>query len=106
MRYIEIVNDGPRLGAKQGRRTEMTNHPNRNSRFYAAQSPRGFANEINVHVFPSRDARDTWVAEHADDGDVNSASCGAYKITAKSARSILGYRGDAATQNYNSAIEH
>lgn len=84
----------------------MTNHPNRNRRFYAAQSPRGFANEVRVHVFPSRADRDVWVAAHEDDGDVNSASQGAYAITSKQAREILGYRGDAATQSYNSAIEH
>jgi len=68
----------------------MTNHPHRNRRFYAAQSPRGFANEINVHVFRSRAARDAWVAEHADDGDVNAATRGAYSITSKEARRILG----------------
>ena len=76
------------------------------TRFYAAQSPRGFANEINIHSFSSRKARDMWVAEHADDGDVNSASRGAYSVSAKRAKQILGYRGDAITENYNAAIEH
>lgn len=75
-------------------------------KFYAAQSPRGFANEIVVHVFPSRAARDGWVSAHEDDGDVNSASQGAFVITAPHARKILGYRGDAITQSYNGAIEH
>lgn len=84
----------------------MTNHPHRNRRFYAAQSPRGFANECQVHAFPSRAARDEWVAAHEDDGDVNSAALGAWAITGRQARRILGYRGDAATQCYNSALEH
>ena len=79
----------------------MTNHPHRNSKFYAAQSPRGFANEITVSVFTSRQERDAWVAAHDEDGDVNSASLGAFAISSKRARAILGYRGDAATQNYN-----
>ena len=84
----------------------MTNHPNRGRRFYAAQSPRGFANEVVVHAFPSRQARDAWVAAHEDDGDVNSAPQGAYAITGKRARQILGYRGDAATQSYNTSAAH
>lgn len=84
----------------------MTNHPNRNRRFYAAQSPRGFVNEVMVHVFRSRADRDAWVAEHEDDGDANSAACGAYAITAKRARDILGYRGNAITESFNDAIEH
>lgn len=75
-------------------------------KFYAAQSPRGFANEINVHSFSSHQARDAWVSAHEDDGDVNSASQGAYKITSKRARQILGYRGDAATESYNGSVEH
>ena len=83
----------------------LLNHPNRNRKFYAAQSPRGFANEVEVHSFASRQARDEWVAAHADDGDVNSASCGAYTITSKRAREITGYRGDAATESYNSAVK-
>jgi len=58
----------------------MTNHPNRR-RYYAAQSPRGFSNEVNYYAFSSKAARDAWVAEHADDGDVNSASRGAYACT-------------------------
>lgn len=65
------------------------------TRFYAAQSPRGFSNEIIVHSFGSREARDTWVTEHKDDGDVNSATRGAYAITAKHAKKILGCWGDA-----------
>lgn len=70
--------------------------------YYASQSPRGFANEVGVHSFPSRLARDEWVAEHEDDGDVNSAACGARAITARQAKAIIGsYRGDAATDNYN-----
>ena len=75
-------------------------------KFYAAQSPRGFANEITVHSFASRLARDLWVTDHADDGGVNAASQGAYAIRASRARAILGYRGDAATESFNSAICH
>jgi hypothetical protein len=75
-------------------------------RYYAAQSARGFANEVDVHSFPSRKSRDAWVAAHCDDGDVNSASQGAYVVTAKRARALVGYRGDVATQSYNVTVEH
>ena len=71
--------------------------------YYAAQSPRGFSNEIRVYVFTSRIRRDAWVDEHADDGDVNSAARGAYAITYREMRQITGYRGDDATASYNSA---
>lgn len=73
---------------------------------YAKQSPRGFANEVKVHVFADRESRDAWVEEHCHDGDVNSAACGAEVCTAKEARSILGYRGDAATESYNGTVDH
>ena len=58
--------------------------------YYAAQSPRGFANEINVYSFSSLARRDAWVAQHADDGDVNAAYLGAYAVTAREARKIAG----------------
>ena len=74
--------------------------------YYAAQAPRGFANEINVHKFPSRKARDGWVEEHCNDGDVNSAARGAYEITAREARDILGRKSDDVTEQFNSLIEH
>lgn len=74
--------------------------------YYAKQSPRGFANEIVVHRFPSRAARDAWVEVHASDGDVNAASMGASACTAREARSILAYRGDAITESYNSYVDH
>lgn len=73
----------------------MTNHPNR-SRFYAAQSPRGFSNEVNVYIFSSRAARDAWVSEHADDGDVNAATCGAYAVTKVEALRLGGTAHDNA----------
>jgi hypothetical protein len=74
--------------------------------FYAAQSPRGFANEVTVHCFTSRRDRDAWVATHENDGDVNAASRGAYAVTSKRAQAILSYRGDAATESFNAAINH
>ena len=70
--------------------------------YYAEQSPRGFANEINTFRFNSEAARDRWVSEHEIDGDVNSASQGARAITAAEARHNVSYKGDAATQSYNS----
>lgn len=70
--------------------------------YYAEQSPRGFANEVHTYKFATRAARDQWVAEHTDDGDCNSASCGAQAITAKQARANVSYRGDGATTSYNS----
>jgi len=75
------------------------------SHYYAEQSPRGFGNEINVYRFASRAARDAWVAEHADDGDVNAATCGAYAVSARTAYRTAGYRGDAATQSYNAFVD-
>ena len=69
--------------------------------YYAAQSPRGFANEVNVIRFANKTARDQWVEEHKDDGDCDSAACGAYAVTAAEARKIAGYKGDAITDSYN-----
>ena len=69
--------------------------------YYAEQSPRGFANEVNVHSFASRAERDAWVEEHRSDGDVNSAARGARRCTAREAREITRARGNAVTQNYN-----
>ena len=84
----------------------MANHPNRNRRHYAAQSPRGFSNEVVVHVFRTRPDRDAWVLEHENDGGVNSAKWGAYIVSSRHARRIIGYRGDAAKQGFNRVIEH
>lgn len=53
--------------------------------FYAAQSPRGFVNETNIHVFPTKASRDKWVDDHRSDGDVNAASMGARSCTRKQA---------------------
>ena len=75
-------------------------------KYYAAQSPRGFANEIAIHSFPSRASRDAWVTAHADDGDVNSAARGAYAVTAKQARQLLRYSGDAITPSFMSERVH
>jgi hypothetical protein len=74
--------------------------------YYAEQSPRGFANEIIVHHFSSRAARDAWVYQHKDDGDCNSAVIGARACTAKRAQEILGYKGNAITESFNGLIEH
>ena len=73
----------------------MTNHPNRR-RYYAAQSPRGFANEVNVYAFASKSERDEWVSAHADDGDVNAATMGAYVVTKAEAYRIAGPAHDGA----------
>lgn len=70
-------------------------------KFYAKQSPRGFSNEINVYSFASRKARDAWVEEHRNDGDANSAYCGASACSASEAKKIADYRGDAVTQSFN-----
>ena len=72
--------------------------------YYAEQSPRGFANEVNTYRFKSKQARDAWVEEHRHDGDVNAASQGARAITAREARENVGYKGDAATKSYNSGF--
>jgi len=74
--------------------------------YYAKQSPRGFANEVIVHRFLSRVGRDKWVAAHASDGDMNSATRGADIITAREAREIIGYQGDEITDSYNGIFDH
>lgn len=57
--------------------------------FYAAQRPRGFANETIVRRFYNARLRDAWVADHESDGDVNAASHGAVAITASRARYLI-----------------
>ena len=57
--------------------------------YYAKQSPRGFANEIVVHQFPSRRERDAWVEQHETDGDCNSAARGARSCSASEAHRLL-----------------
>lgn len=74
-------------------------------KFYARQSPRGFLNEINVYSFASRKARDAWVEKHRYDGDVNSMFRGASACSAREAKKIVGYRGDAVTQSFNKMID-
>jgi hypothetical protein len=69
--------------------------------YYAAQSPRGFANETNVIRFADKATRNQWVEEHKNDGDCNSAACGAYAVTAAEARKIVAYKGNALTESYN-----
>ena len=69
--------------------------------YYAAQSPRGFGNEITVYRFPSRSARDDYVRQHKDDGGSNSAALGAYAVTAREAHRIANWPGNATTHSYN-----
>lgn len=73
---------------------------------YAVQSPRGFSNELTVHAFANDADRGVWVAQHEDDGEVNSAAQGARVITAKEATMILHSRGDSATQTYHAIVPH
>jgi hypothetical protein len=70
--------------------------------YYAEQSPRGFANEINTYRFATKADRDAWVEDHENDGDCNSANQGATAITSAQARKNIGYKGDDATESYNS----
>ena len=74
--------------------------------YYAVQSPRGFANEVNVIRFADKAARDQWVEDHKDDGDCNSAACGARVCTAAEARRIAGYKGDAITESFNTMRDY
>ncbi len=74
--------------------------------FFARQAPRGFANEIDIHSFSLRADRDAWVADHASDGDVNAAYCGAKPCTAREATEILRRRKDDLTMQYNNLIDH
>jgi len=66
-------------------------------RFYAQQSPRGFANEVITYFFATKASRDKWAEMHKDDGDCNSASQGAEAIKAKQARLNVTCKG-----SYNS----
>ncbi len=66
------------------------------AKFYAAQSPRGFANEVYVYAFNTKSLRDLWVGEHCNDGDVNSAYCGAYVVNAATAKRLAGVAHYAA----------
>jgi hypothetical protein len=74
----------------------MTKH------FYAEQTPRGFANEVQTYRFATKAGRDKFVANHCNDGDCNSATTGARAINAKQALANVKYTGDATTKSYNS----
>lgn len=54
--------------------------------YYARQLPRGFVNEVDIHVFTSRTTRNEWVDAHRNDGDVNSATMGAVGCSLDQAR--------------------
>lgn len=72
--------------------------------FYARQAPRGFVNETLVYGFATKSARDAWVDLHYNDGGCNSALCGARACSAKEARKILAYKGNAVTKSYNAFL--
>ena len=57
--------------------------------YYAAQRPRGFANETVVRRFASAKQRDDWATRHENDGDLNAATHGAVAITAARARYLI-----------------
>lgn len=64
--------------------------------YYAAISPREFANEVEIHKFGSKAQRDTWVGDRDQ-----SWSC-----SPKFARLILTDKGDTATMTYHSLHDH
>lgn len=70
----------------------MTSHRN----YYAAQSPRGFSNEVDIYIFRSIAERNAWVSEHTNDGDANSAHRGAYAVSRAEAARIAGPAHDQA----------
>lgn len=71
--------------------------------FYAAFSPRGFQNETQIHAFRSKASRDAWVAGLDYD---EYQSSGPRAVSAKFAKRMIDQYGDAATENYNSIINH
>ena len=73
--------------------------------YYATQSPRGFANEINVWQFASRADRDAWVQIHRTDGDCNSAALGAQSCTVRDAHRILARRDTNVEKFYNMLVD-
>lgn len=76
----------------------------RKPHYYATICRRGCVNEIEVHIFPNAKDRDTWVENNS--GDERSYARSARKATAAKVRSILGYRGDAVTENNNIVVRH
>jgi len=71
----------------------MTKH------FYAAQEPRGFANETHVHRFAARAQRNAWVEEHIDDHD---GQANTRAITARLAHKYVS--GRAYRDEYNTLV--
>jgi hypothetical protein len=66
-----------------------------NRHYYAAQSPRGFANEINIYRFGSKADRVAFVSDHF----------GAETITARDARRILARKDNDLTKQYNRLMD-
>lgn len=63
--------------------------------WYATQGPRGCCNEVTVHRFPSRKARDRWVA-----------ALGARACSAPEARRIIDRRADVGMPAYRGMENH
>jgi len=64
--------------------------------FYAQRSPRGFANEIDIHRFRTKAERDAFVED---------ARTAAEVCTAAEARAILRRKPTAMTDQYNTLLE-
>lgn len=64
---------------------------------YAAHSPRGFSNEIEVHVFTGKVERDRWVAQMEGPRT--------WVTTLRMARRYLK-KGTPTNWNYNTIVEH
>ena len=62
-------------------------------RYYMEKSPRGFSNEVNTYSFPTKKERDEFVNEF-----------GGNSISRREAMRNIKYKGDAATESYNSEL--
>jgi hypothetical protein len=69
--------------------------------YYVDHCPRGFANERIVRKFATKAARQSWL-DAFDHDDVNA---NAEAIGYKEAMRLAGYRGDDATESFNSIVD-
>ena len=67
-------------------------------KYYVERMPRGFSNEIETYAFPTQEMRRKYLEDH----DMGGGPTEPRAISSREARKNINYRGDAATQSYNS----
>ena len=68
-------------------------------RYYAERKPRGFSNETVVYSFPDKEMR----RKYLEDKDMGGDPTEPYAVSSKTAKKTMHYRGDSATESYNSS---